>query len=135
MNWGQFKDTASHMCLSGVVVASWSLTQELAGLNPFNENILATEFAEFSENIQGKLNTKPRVTCISTSGCNLFVFCAVSATFLIPYVLMLILAGLPLFLMEMAFGQFASCGPISVWNAVPMFRGTNKAHSVIKLSK
>ena len=120
------------MCLSGVVVASWSLTQEMAGSSPFNENILVTEF---SENIQGKLNTKPKVTCISIIGCNLFVFCRVSATFLIPYVLMLILAGLPLFLMEMAFGQFASCGPISVWNAVPMFRGTNKAHSVIKLSK
>ncbi len=36
---------------------------------------------------------------------------------------MLITAGLPLFLMEMAFGQFASQGPISVWNAVPLFKG------------
>ena len=41
----------------------------------------------------------------------------------IDYVIMLVLAGLPLFLLEMAFGQFASCGPISVWNAVPLFRG------------
>ena len=23
MNWAQFKDTVSHMCLSGAVVASW----------------------------------------------------------------------------------------------------------------
>ena len=27
MNWAQFKDLASHMCLAGAVVASWSLTQ------------------------------------------------------------------------------------------------------------
>ena len=26
------------MCLTGVVVASWSLTQEVAGLIPFNDN-------------------------------------------------------------------------------------------------
>ena len=28
MNWAQFKD---HMCPAGAVVASWSLTEELAG--------------------------------------------------------------------------------------------------------
>ena len=37
MNWGQFKDLVSHMCLAGTVVASWSLTQEVAGLCPFND--------------------------------------------------------------------------------------------------
>ena len=30
MNWAQFKDLVSHMCLAGAVLASWSLTQELA---------------------------------------------------------------------------------------------------------
>ena len=35
MNWSQFKDPVSRMCLGGTVVASWSLTQEVAGLNPF----------------------------------------------------------------------------------------------------
>ena len=41
------------MCLAGAVVASWSLTQEVAGSNPFNvmTNIFVTKFAEFSENI------------------------------------------------------------------------------------
>ena len=37
MNWAQFKDPVSHMCLPGAVVASWSLRQEVAGLNPFND--------------------------------------------------------------------------------------------------
>ena len=31
MNWAQFKDPISHMCLAGAVVAAWSLTQEAAG--------------------------------------------------------------------------------------------------------
>ena len=31
MNWAKFKDPVCHMCLAGTVVASWSLTQEVAG--------------------------------------------------------------------------------------------------------
>ena len=31
MNWVQFKDPASHMCLAGTVVASWSLTKGCEG--------------------------------------------------------------------------------------------------------
>ena len=42
MNWTQFKDPATHTCLAGAMVASWSLTQEVAGLNPFNENYFLT---------------------------------------------------------------------------------------------
>ena len=30
MNWAQFKDPVSQMCLAGTVGASWSLTQEMA---------------------------------------------------------------------------------------------------------
>ena len=46
MKWGQFKDPVSHMCLAGVLVASWSVTQEVAGLSPFTviTNIFVTEF-------------------------------------------------------------------------------------------
>ena len=35
MNWAQFKDLVCHVCLAGTVVASWSLTQEVAGSSPF----------------------------------------------------------------------------------------------------
>ena len=45
-------------------------------------------------------------------------------SFLIPYVIMLIFTGLPLFFIEMGMGQFSSLGPISIWRAVPIFRGT-----------
>ena len=46
MNWAQFKDPVSHMCLAGAVLASWSVTQEVAGLNLFTvmTNIFAAEF-------------------------------------------------------------------------------------------
>ncbi|XP_022099145.1 sodium- and chloride-dependent glycine transporter 1-like [Acanthaster planci] len=43
--------------------------------------------------------------------------------FLIPYVIMLAFAGLPLFFLEVSFGQYCSQGPITCWRAVPMFRG------------
>ncbi|XP_056347561.1 sodium- and chloride-dependent neutral and basic amino acid transporter B(0+) isoform X1 [Oenanthe melanoleuca] len=43
--------------------------------------------------------------------------------FLIPYTLMLALAGLPLFFMECSLGQFASLGPVSVWRILPLFQG------------
>ena len=53
MNKDEFKDPVSHMCLAGAVVASWSLTQEVAGSSPFTvmTNIFVTEFSEtFSKN-------------------------------------------------------------------------------------
>ena len=31
MNWTQFKDPVCHMCLTGAMVVSWSLTQEVVG--------------------------------------------------------------------------------------------------------
>ena len=46
----QFKDPISHMGLAGAVVASWSRTHEVAGLNPFT--VMTIFFVtEFSENI------------------------------------------------------------------------------------
>lgn len=51
--------------------------------------------------------------------------------FLIPYFLMLFLAGLPLFFMESAMGQFCSQGPINVWRAVPLLQGVGVAMVLI----
>lgn len=36
---------------------------------------------------------------------------------------MLALAGLPIFLLEVSLGQFASQGPVSVWKAIPALQG------------
>lgn len=43
--------------------------------------------------------------------------------FIIPYVIMLLIAGLPIFFMELAFGQFASLGPLSIWKCCPLMKG------------
>ncbi|XP_073497445.1 sodium- and chloride-dependent neutral and basic amino acid transporter B(0+)-like [Phyllobates terribilis] len=43
--------------------------------------------------------------------------------FLIPYIIMLALAGLPLFFLECSIGQFGSLGPIAIWRMVPLFQG------------
>lgn len=51
--------------------------------------------------------------------------------FLIPYTLMLALAGLPLFFMELSFGQFAGLGPITIWKISPIFKGLGYAMVVI----
>ncbi|XP_045204515.2 sodium- and chloride-dependent glycine transporter 1-like [Mercenaria mercenaria] len=43
--------------------------------------------------------------------------------FLVPYVIMLAIAGAPIFFFELALGQFASEGPITVWKVNPFFGG------------
>ncbi|KAG1699841.1 Sodium- and chloride-dependent glycine transporter 2 [Nymphon striatum] len=47
--------------------------------------------------------------------------------FLIPYVVMLIFTGIPLFFLELSFGQYASQGPITVWRISPLFQGIGYA--------
>ena len=42
VNWAQFKGPVLHTCLAGTVVASWSLTQEVADSSPFNDKYLLT---------------------------------------------------------------------------------------------
>ncbi|XP_076468163.1 sodium-dependent proline transporter-like [Babylonia areolata] len=53
--------------------------------------------------------------------------------FLIPYVIMLIICGLPLFFFELSFGQFASVGPITIWRVSPFFRGIGFGMVLISL--
>ncbi|XP_041638581.1 sodium- and chloride-dependent neutral and basic amino acid transporter B(0+)-like [Cheilinus undulatus] len=43
--------------------------------------------------------------------------------FLIPYFIMMVLCGIPLFFLESAIGQFCSQSPINVWRAVPILQG------------
>ena len=53
MNWAQFKDPVSNICLAGAVVVCWSLAQEMASSSPFTvmTNIFVAEVTEFSANI------------------------------------------------------------------------------------
>ena len=59
MNWAEFKDPVSHMCLAGVVVASWSLRQEVAGSTPFTvmTKLFVTEFRESDKSLKHELGS------------------------------------------------------------------------------
>ncbi|WAR02315.1 SC6A9-like protein [Mya arenaria] len=51
--------------------------------------------------------------------------------FLIPYIIMLGVVGLPLFYMELSIGQFASLGPITIWKFNPLLKGVGYASVIV----
>lgn len=51
--------------------------------------------------------------------------------FLVPYLLMLVLVALPLFLLESAIGQFSSSSCIGIFSACPVFRGAGIAATIV----
>ena len=58
MNWAEFKYPVSHVCLAGAMVASWTLTQEVAGSSTFTvmTNIFVTEFTELHLKVMVDIN-------------------------------------------------------------------------------
>ncbi|XP_013390656.1 sodium- and chloride-dependent glycine transporter 1 [Lingula anatina] len=53
--------------------------------------------------------------------------------FILPYCISLAFVGLPLFFMELCFGQFASLGPITIWKISPLFKGLGYAMVMVSL--
>ncbi|XP_029457095.1 sodium- and chloride-dependent creatine transporter 1-like isoform X2 [Rhinatrema bivittatum] len=51
--------------------------------------------------------------------------------FLIPYLLIVFIGGIPVFFLEIALGQFMKQGGIAAWNIVPLFKGLGFASMVI----
>ena len=51
-----------------------------------------------------------------------------SGAFVLPFMIMLFVTGIPLFFLESAFGQYASSGVISIWKASPIFQGIVQCH-------
>ncbi|XP_069795578.1 sodium- and chloride-dependent creatine transporter 1-like isoform X2 [Narcine bancroftii] len=51
--------------------------------------------------------------------------------FLIPYLLVVLVGGIPVFFLEIALGQFMKQGGIGAWNIVPLFKGLGFASMVI----
>ena len=43
--------------------------------------------------------------------------------FFIPYTIFLLLCGIPLFFMEVTYGQFSSLSPVAIWRVAPLFKG------------
>ena len=52
----------------------------------------------------------------------------VLGAFLIPYLICVIIGGIPLFYLEVAVGQFMGVAGVKAWNLVPIFRG--KTHTL-----
>ena len=50
--------------------------------------------------------------------------------FLIPYLLVLILIGRPLYFLELSMGQFSSKSSVKVWDMVPFFRGVGYGQAI-----
>ena len=59
---------------------------------------------------------------------------SVSGAFLLPYFIMVILAGIPMFFLEVSIGQFMSAGGIKVWNISPLFTGKRTYHVWLKIT-
>ncbi|KAL1442490.1 hypothetical protein MTO96_030772 [Rhipicephalus appendiculatus] len=53
--------------------------------------------------------------------------------FLLPYVILMLLVGKPMYFMEVAVGQFTSLGPMSMWRCLPIAKGVGAAMVVVSL--
>jgi len=53
------------------------------------------------------------------------------AVFFIPYVIMLVFVGMPIFFMELSLGQYTSQGPLTCWEMAPIFKGVGVGMVVV----
>ncbi|XP_054524391.1 sodium-dependent noradrenaline transporter isoform X4 [Pan troglodytes] len=99
-----------------------------AGFNPSGEWVcslsgpVSRSFAQQQQSTQKTSVT----TCLGVSP-------STSGAFLIPYTLFLIIAGMPLFYMELALGQYNREGAATVWKICPFFKGVGYAVILIAL--
>ena len=82
MNWAQFKDPVSAMCLAGTVVISWALTEKVVGSSSFtvmtkyysanSVTKIICHYSEFSETFKNSNIQYPTTSIISWKCCLAF---------------------------------------------------------------
>lgn len=57
-----------------------------------------------------------------------------AGAFLVPYLLFMVIAGMPLFYMELALGQFNREGAAGVWKICPILKGNGRdsPHTLVR---
>ena len=55
------------------------------------------------------------------------------ASFLIPYFIILVLIGKPMYYLELAIGQFAQRGPIKIWKMCPLGIGVGIGQCIVSI--
>lgn len=53
--------------------------------------------------------------------------------FIIPYVIFLVICGVPLFYLEVAVGQYSGKSVLSMWQLCPLFKGESTLSKLISL--
>ncbi|XP_076110337.1 sodium- and chloride-dependent glycine transporter 1-like [Mytilus galloprovincialis] len=56
-----------------------------------------------------------------------------AGAFLIPFIIMLFITGIPLVFMELSLGQYCSSGIVTLWKASPIFQGVGWAMFVVSV--
>lgn len=91
------------------------------GMSLFSQGVIIG-FLQFSST---------KVMVLMVQSLTVFFVTSPPGAFLIPYIIMLTFAGLPLFFLECSFGQFASLGPVLLWKSVPILQGQQLLKRVI----
>lgn len=58
-----------------------------------------------------------------------------AGAFLVPYLLFMVIAGMPLFYMELALGQFNREGAAGVWKICPVLKGNARPARALPVSQ
>lgn len=48
---------------------------------------------------------------------------SIIGAFFIPYILMVVFVGMPIFFLELSIGQYSSCGPVTAYRFCPLLAG------------
>ncbi len=91
--------------------------------NTFNLIAINMQLSVRKQYIQFKLNYTISVISISAALLKSCCFLCVAGVFLIPYILMVFVGGVPVFFLEIALGQFMKQGGVATWNIAPLFKG------------